>query len=106
MNKEEMLKMSAGKGADALVHKYVFGRLNNVDNALFTEIPPYSTYIAAAWTVVEKVKETSTRERPVEITFYHGLWHCDFGQSIHTECFDESLPLAICRAALLAVNNA
>lgn len=64
------------------------------------DIPPYSTDIAAAWEVVEKLKDRSPN------IYYDTVgkkWHVGFDFDNLTP-FSESLPHAICLAALKSVN--
>jgi len=72
-------------------------------------LPPYSTDIAAAWTVVEKLIER-TPEEDIHIEHLHGEWAVDCFYSVHFGGWDECVlaetaPLAICRAALIATNS-
>ena len=68
--------------------------------ASFDEIPNYSTDIADARRVVEKVR---TEEVEVYISGIHNKWYCDLmlcGKDLLSTHSDPSLPLAICVAAL------
>ena len=82
-------------------------------------IPNYSTDIAAAWLVVEKMSELGwyfniATTDPYDVTFSvdvrderHGTWDED-GQEdgwITHDVRANTAPLAICRAALKAVEN-
>ena len=115
MTRDEILNMPAGRELDVLVANKVLGivptKWHPLENP-WDEIPlrPYSTDIAAAWKVVERLHEKG---------FYTGFyrngkgatdkrgnfienWGVDIGCVI--ELADQpTLPLAICRAALLAV---
>ena len=72
-----------------------------------------STDIAAAWEVVEKFAHTSRNLKAREMQFSHfwinaypdGHWNCSLGQDNHPviDAQADTAPLAICRAALLAV---
>jgi hypothetical protein len=68
--------------------------------------PPYSTDIGAAWEVVEKMHRMdeclSLNWRRGDITDDKMRWAAEFRQSEEFAVSD-SAPLAICRAALLAV---
>jgi hypothetical protein len=71
--------------------------------------PDYSTDIAAAWLVVEKMRE---RGISMDLTGlankYDQQWSCTFGdpETQNGECSDAaSAPEAICRAALLAIES-
>ena len=100
MNKtrEEILNMPAGREMDALVAKMV-----THNNYVFNnEHPSYSTNIASAWEVVEKEEHgfslwvSGVRSAPLckaEIIIGDNRYGC----------YANTAPLAICRAALLAV---
>ena len=66
------------------------------------DVPHYSTDIAAAWLVVEKMLETSR----IDITHEGMLWVCEV---IDTEklaiASANTAPMAICKAALKAVEE-
>jgi len=123
MTRESILAMPAGPEMDALVAERVMGWTWEPGPYLQDpETPrrahpqstrnapdPYSTNIAAAWLVVEKLNDKKIAEAggdwswPVEITYI-----CDEGregwcvqfQGRH-DAVAEPAPLAICRAALL-----
>jgi len=59
---------------------------------------PYSSEIATAWAVIEKVSGT---ENPLRMRREKGLWHVAFGN--HRECVSLSAPAAICVAGLLTI---
>jgi hypothetical protein len=74
------------------------------------ELPAYSTEIAAAWKVVEKLDLlkwdfTLSREFDSTITGYVGLWVIQEieGDLRHIVSKAKTAPLAICKAALKAV---
>lgn len=97
--------MPAGREMDALVAEKVMGwRLD--DDGFWTLIADpmcqaskpkaYSSDIALAWEVVEKMG------RPCNLTFHHdGRWAMQFGGS--GSGLGDTAPLAISRAALKAV---
>jgi len=71
-------------------------------------IPRYSTDIAAAWLVVEKMRETRWIEVHSTIdgewaAFYTPIGTTDMNQAIHEYAKASTAPLAICLAALKAV---
>jgi hypothetical protein len=73
----------------------------------FGVVPFYSTDIAAAWEVVEKLHEIAAKGIIIEQTF-GGQWMVCIGHNIGNVCDNkpiecETAPLAICRAALKAV---
>lgn len=62
-----------------------------------------STDVSAAWEVVEKMFETYSKEITVEFGWKENpiyAWHCHMGL---VDATAETAPLAVCRAALLAV---
>lgn len=104
---EKIHQMSAGRKMDALIWFRVMHP--EADPTRCAELsglgwvaPYYSTEIAAAWKVLEKVQEIGSLQN------FGGFgWRCE----IHTaspggrDCAGEAdtAPLAICRAALLSV---
>lgn len=106
---EAVLAMPAGPALDALVVERVFaGRV--VHDTLtgrvacarlsptgdYDELLPFSTDIAAAWRVIEHLssggKMVAWTRRDM------ASWEAGFGETLATA---ETLPLAVCRAALL-----
>lgn len=69
------------------------------DGELLDELPYYSTDIAAAWEVVEKLDLLSTLLLQKNSSGVWGVWNEDTGQ-VH---FGDTAPHAICLAALKAV---
>ena len=125
-------EMNAGRELDALVAEKVMG-LNFPDNYLEAEkrwvnldptpadciimmnvIPHYSTQIADAWRVVEKLLphfrleyyDAEAVEGHTDYTDTTG-WHCDFWLDSGHGCAEAgaTAPLAICLAALKAVDD-
>lgn len=113
MTREEILKMEAGPEMDRLVAekvmRFVFEDLPLTDEdkpepRTFWIGPPmpYSTNIKAAWMVVEKMHDSGWF---FSITRYSNCtdpWNAEFG-SVLPRVHAPTAPLAICRAALLAV---
>ena len=126
MTRDEIWKMEAGRELDALIHEQVFGKcahdwikvtnkpLDKKGNSIYKcskcgDRRPareamgwrnYSTDIAAAWQVVEKMSKLYH----VEIENFdngYGVTLDDYSQT--WEAHADTAPLAICRAALLAV---
>jgi hypothetical protein len=64
----------------------------------------YSSDIADAWQVVQKLKDKKRNGIPAGFTLeyddYHKIWRCTFGRTMG---FSGTAPLAICLAALKAV---
>jgi predicted nucleic acid-binding protein len=115
MTRDEILAMPAGRKMDALVAENVMGLdlFTPVTDPYFTSqgiyqqvnhIESYSADIAAAWEVVEKMVNGKWRVN-IENDINGRKWGCDFKDDpLHTTlCVADSLTLAICRAALLAV---
>lgn len=115
----------AGRELDALICHEIFGHVVAPDPDAFVTplarhgepmiwsadgllpVPPYSTDIAAAWLVVEKLQEQGVR---VDIlSDWHGHRTCRVARKseILYDALDWSAtaPLAICRAALRAVRQ-
>lgn len=108
MTNEDIDKMEAGPELDKLVNEKVFGiQLNEFDD--ITSIKPYSTDIAAAWEVVEKLKGDPIDSKidwswNPEISWLDG----NRGWSVvlrGCEGVAPTVQLAICRAALSAVES-
>ena len=112
MNVDEM---QAGQELDALIATQIMGFkfpavMGGSDLAAFyISIPDYSTDIAAAWRVMEKF-------HPSHICYLtrlqSGAWRVDlsyiaedFDDNINFSAYDDAVSLAICRAALKAVQE-
>ena len=133
MTRDEIMTMEPGRELDTLVVELVMGWTRKEfpgqdPNSLWNDefifkamqaegfthddgtgewirVPPYSTDIAAAWTVVEKL---ATIEGPVSVCW--GIYATNDDKATVTTMFGpgpsiraETAPLAICKAALLAV---
>ena len=127
MTRDEIMKLEAGREMDKLVatkvmelepcDKWQLYHVDVIDGARYKledkacnhptgkcypeQMPPaYSTNIEAAWRVVEKLSNKFS----FAINNDMGYWYADFWNSAEnmnpTE--DDTAPLAICRAALLA----
>lgn len=116
-------ELEAGRALDALIAERVMGLAFANDAKTFVEIPgtaeeiagghlvqcaflpPYSTDIAAAWTVVERVDNRNSVAKQIGVQTF-GLARCDDGtyaaMFFNASARADSAPLAICRAALLA----
>jgi hypothetical protein len=126
MTRDEILNMPAGREMDVLVLVSVMGiEYSEKDGEnyrewsncyteracfVFRDIPHYSADISAAWEVVEKLRDTSDDEPDYwTITDLGNAWRVTSNWAHHDgdiENFSieaETAPLAICRAALLAV---
>ena len=122
MSAEEIRKLEAGRVLDSIVAMQVMGwKQSPAGNYPWQLAPPeaesmapvklcpnYSTDIAAAWEVVEKVLEDDSLGLSIydtQLSFHRRDWIVHFirekGMWAGSEA--ETLPLAICRAALLAV---
>lgn len=123
-----MSEPKPGRELDSLIAEKVFGRsvvtyrngdiwrvmLNTILNdgwkyidigtGILKNIPPYSTNIAAAWEVVEKLR--SERMMVSIVSDEDGGWNVemwDYNNRQSKEVFSETAPHAICLAALKAV---
>jgi hypothetical protein len=132
MTEDDIRKMDAGREMDALVAEIVMElELSEIDGYYRTtvtltrypapgftrfdtepwnkEIPEYSTDIAAAWEVVKKMQSPpdeyffGIKMTPAIPHKGKPCWHVELGGIF---AYAETAPLAICRAALLAVIQA
>jgi hypothetical protein len=121
MTREEILNIPAGREMDKLIAERIT-KLKGIKWSSYcpidwiyhhagglgwSVIPFYSTNISAAWQVVEKLNEKwSVRV----ISYYQSdclanIWDVkNFDKSYMARA--DTVPLALCRAALLAVNDA
>ena len=122
MTNEEILKKPAGHELNKLIAEFVFGMKLEKNHGfaggyywvgngiLFGEMPAqgtpdYSTNISAAWEVAGKVANEDS-DLSVHITgeYPRGFWRCIFENAfVNYDVTAETAPLAICRAALMAV---
>lgn len=109
--REEIESMSANEMMDAAVWMYVF------KGGTFTgKLPKFSSDIAVAWEVVEKLNSYSywisisnNFMNLEKINWLKGGFLCEYSTGWDEEIdyvIAETAPLAICRAALLAVQSA
>jgi len=99
MTRDDILNMPAGREMNRLVMEWVTEL--TVDDNFY--IPAYSTDIAAAWEVVAKMGNVNELH-DVELRTSIRGWICSIFNSFDNfEVNAETAPLAICRAALLAV---
>lgn len=123
MTRDEILNMSAGREMDALIYQCVFkNRVEVLTSKLDTSykeylIPSeethYTTDIFDAWKVVERLENQTPQtlcniSRISDNGTKEGLkWHCHLrvidGANTYFYAVAETVPLAICAAALLAV---
>lgn len=68
-----------------------------------THYPRVSEEIAAAWIVVEKMREAG-RYFHIEFSQARGDWRCEFGTDPNIDPTASTAPLAICVAALAALS--
>ena len=100
-----MREMGAGPALDAVVLDVVFGGEDGRD------APPFSTDIAASFRVVARMQERLDWVAPEmhadRMRDGRTGWCCVFGQWSKPckGAFGETLPLAICRAALDAIEG-
>lgn len=111
--REEILKMPAGSEIELLISDHVL-KLSTLEwnRRFFNNRTKFSTDIAAAWEVVEKMREkfgyrifndvSSKIGQCTTANFYNNR----IPDKISVYVSAETAPLAICRAALLAVQSA
>ena len=121
MTRDETMALEAGRELDALIENKVMGNAHDWANCRWCQdpgrdswnphIPRYSKDIAAVWHVVEKIAVEPLAFH-LETTNMPGgpiYWALFWGDNLNTGGIDEyaaeasTAPLAICRAALLAV---
>ncbi len=101
MTHDEILNMPAGQDMDMLIAENVLMLDNNGWNELFFHNrTKFSTDISAAWEVVEKI-ESIGKSWEMWANTKEPLIHVRIGNK--RTCRAVTAPLAICRAALLAV---
>lgn len=114
MTRDEILNMPAGLRLNELIAEYVMkldrtkpGQWReSVDwwvNGLPSECPDYSTDISAAWQVVEKFYSMTFDRWSNGKEFRCYLVTARDGKNCDGMAVADTAPLAICRAALLAV---
>jgi hypothetical protein len=113
MTRDEILNMKAGDDMNALVATEIFKMEESHEpswwwlDGMMEELPDYSTDIGAAWKVVEEVAGPESLFSATVVGQYAGgQWRCLFSNAF--DAFDvtaETAPLAICRAALLAITK-
>ncbi len=107
MTRDEIKNIDAGDELNALIEQVIFGRTltkekpasyvkmaNGYSDLRFNK--KYSSDISDAWIVLLKFPEVYIEYKDVE---YFVMIGDNFGTAVH----NKSAPLAICRAALLAV---
>ena len=131
MTREEILKMPAGSEIELLISDHVL-KLSTLEwnRRFFNNRTKFSTDIAAAWEVVEKINQMITNGHLTLEDDYNYLTleflGTDSGYAVSFDCIvndsewyeqgtiekykyaarADTAPLAICRAALLAVMEA
>ena len=133
MTRDEILNMQAGRELDALISMHIFGKnpelrmdfttktstelciahysysapvhVFKTQDGYFSVLPRYSTDIAAAWQVVEKLRETMYFVSISASADCGASWLCEWTTADTAIDFVRAgtMPLAVCRAALLAV---
>ena len=110
--------MKAGRELDAKIHKEIFGHeieicpMHHSHSCCGRNLPNYSTQIADAWLVVEKLAKENYGFGIYITTIIdldgglHDNWGCYFeNDDFEWEVEEETAPLAICLAALKAVES-
>jgi hypothetical protein len=109
-------EVKPGRELDSIVAEKVMGWKWNAESAWLGDskwsrthgdpwsfLPHYSTDIADAWAVVEKLREGNDVELK---TLYWGKktdWWVRLNSGFDVNTFAETAPMAICKAAILAV---
>lgn len=105
MTRDEILNMPAGKKINQLVWWKIFDMFPTPLNNDMNFLPDYSGDMNVAWSVLEKHIKTSDSVFNPFVEKTSKGFSCSFdGINYAWEC--ETAPLAICRAALLAVMEA
>ena len=117
MTREEILRMEAGPELDRLVAEQIMGWREGQDTLKLQggmgilgekALPRYSTDIAAAWEVVEALRE---KEFVIDILglledFIVKIWNENESEGLSiAKASAEQAPLAICRAALIVLEQ-
>lgn len=124
MTRAEILALPAGRELDMLVAEKVLGfqrgglggddpdywwcnpgYLNATPHSLrVARTPRFSTDIAAAWQVVGKLCPSTNRAEPwFKLYTSSGSWMANFHRESTEDTAADTAPLAVCRAALLAM---
>jgi hypothetical protein len=103
MTRDEILNMKAGTKINQLVWWKVFDMEPMPPNNNMLLLPDYSIDISAAWDVVDKILKTFPAD-DIELRTTIRGWICIIGSiGVDYKSNAETAPLAICRAALIAV---
>ena len=110
MTRDEILKMEAGRELDALVAEKVMGipvKIGVITGEPYHAkfgylLPEYSHNIKHAWEVLDKVKsgDPMVTFNSIDNKWLCGIWFKSRKQA--SIAYADTVPLAICRAALLA----
>jgi|GEM_PF-3264926 len=113
LTRDDILAMKPGRELDRQIGEHIFGFKNILNVAdywfiddLNTSLPSYSTDIAAAWEVAEKMSEEWPQFSIARVdTGWCVMWGFDgYGwPNVTVATAPEAIPEAICKAALLAV---
>ena len=79
------------------------GQPDDSPSCFYDVVSRYSTDIAAAWQVVEKIIENPLWDFFLAVRPHLATAHFHDGNAVNFEEMDESVPIAICLAALKAV---
>ena len=96
MNRDEILNMPAGAKMNQLIWWKIFDMFPTPPNNDMALLPDYSGDMNVAWTIAKKFPEIYMEHKGKE-NFV--MINDDFDSAV----ICETMPLAICRAALLAV---
>lgn len=94
MNRDEILKMPAGAKMNQLVWWKIFDMFPTPPNNNMALLPDYSGDMSVAWTVANKFPA-------IYMEHSNKICFAMIGDNFDTAVTCETMPLAICRAALL-----
>ena len=107
MKRQEILNMPAGEKIDILVARNVLGHTVQQDSSGqwfegFTSLARYSDSLQSAWNAAERIM--TTQNAFFTVSRKGVQWMAEFEiNKVRHFAFADTAPLAICRAALLAV---
>lgn len=110
LTREQIEKMEAGRVLDELIDNHIFNKFRKKENEggillpYECQLPDYSTDIAAAWQVVEKLEEKHTFSLGNDDL--NGRYCFDIDPRYdyaEFTAYGATAPLAICRCALMTL---
>ena len=103
MDREQIMAIEAGPEMDRAIEESVYGwKPITSEDHYRADFKPYSTDIAAAWEVVERMR---TMNKRLSLLDHGGEYHANFFTSgeyqLYNNACADTVSLAVCRAALL-----